>query len=308
MIALQLRTCPLLPNCWIVIHFHIHHTCLRGTAMQLHTLMIDGQQIAYRQSVGSGPAVLLLHGNSSSSLAYEYQLDGEIGLIHRLVAVDLPGFGDSQPVEHPGAALGIQGSARLVVKAVEAIGLEDAVLTGWGLGGHIVLEALAYLPHCKGLLIFGTPPLAFPPDMDTAFLPNPAMGAGFNPAPGAEEIQAYVQALFVPGVTNIPAFFFDDMRRADGRARTAVAGCIRAGGYQDEVDVVRTMHVPLAVLQGEQEQLVSRDYLQHLPMPTLWRGQVQVIRGAGHAPQWEQSETFNALLTAFVEECDRKKR
>ena len=59
--------------------------------MQLHSLMIDGQQIGYRQSMGSGPAVLLLPSNSSSGLAYECQLDDEIGLLHRLVAVDLPG-------------------------------------------------------------------------------------------------------------------------------------------------------------------------------------------------------------------------
>ena len=29
-------------------------------------------------------------------------------------------------------------------------------------------------------MIFGTPPLAFPPDMGGAFLPNPAMGFTFS--------------------------------------------------------------------------------------------------------------------------------
>ena len=273
--------------------------------MQLHTLMLDGQQIAYRQSLGSGPAVLLLHGNSSSSLAYERQLDGEIGLIHRLVAIDLPGFGDSQPVHDPDAVLGLQGSARMVGKAAEALGLEDAVLVGWSLGGHIALEALPDLPHGKGVLIFGTPPLAFPPDMTAAFLPNPIMAAGFNPTPSEEEVLGYVQAFFAPSAGDIPPFCAEDMRRADGRARAAVAGSIRPGGYRDEVEVVAAMRVPLAVIQGEQEQLVSLDYIRRVPMPTLWRGQVQVIPNAGHAPQWEQPEAFNALLTAFLEECER---
>lgn len=275
--------------------------------MQLHSLMIDGQQIGYRQSMGSGPAVLLLPGNSSSGLSYECQLDGEIGLRHRLVAVDLPGFGDSQPVVEPDTVLGIQGSARMVIKAVEALGLEDAVVVGWSLGGHVALEALSQLPHCKGMLIFGTPPIAFPPDLAAAFLPNPAMGAGFNPTPDEEEVRAYVQAFFAPGNKDIPEFFFDDMRRADGRARAAVGGSIRPGGYQDEVEIVNTMHVPLAVLQGEHEQLVSLDYLKQVSMPTLWRGQVQTVPGAGHAPHWENSEAFNALLAAFVEECERRR-
>lgn len=274
--------------------------------MQLHSLMIDGQQIAYRQSLGSGPAALLLHGNSSCSLAYAHQLDGEIGFVHRLVALDLPGFGDSQPAHDPETVLGLQGSARMVVKAVEALGLEDAVLVGWSLGGHIALEALPDLPHCKGVLIFGTPPLAFPPDMTAAFLPNPAMAAGFNPTPSEEEMQGYVRAFFAPGATDIPDFFVEDMRRADGRARAAVAGSIRPGGYRDEVEVVADMRVPLAVIHGAQEQLVGIDYLGRVPMPTLWRGEVQVIPNAGHAPQWEQPEAFNALLAEFLEECERQ--
>ena len=68
------------------------------------------------------------------------------------------------------------------------------------------------------------------------------------------------------------------------------------------------MHLPLAVLQGEHEQLVSLDYLKRVSMPTLWRSQIQVIPGAGHAPQWENSAAFNALLAAFVEECERGRR
>jgi pimeloyl-ACP methyl ester carboxylesterase len=41
-------------------------------------------------------------------------------------------------------------------------------------------------------------------------------------------------------------------------------------------------------------------------MPTLWRGAVQSIPDAGHIPQWEQAETFNALLGAFVNDCERR--
>jgi pimeloyl-ACP methyl ester carboxylesterase len=220
------------------------------------------------------------------------------------VALDLPGFGDSQPVADADMALGIAGSARLVAKAAEDLGLQDAVLVGWSLGGHIALEALAHLPHCKGILIFGTPPLAFPPDMAGAFLPNEIMATGFAAAPSTAEMRGYVDAFFAPGTQESPEFFYDDMRRADGRARVAVAASIRPGGYADEVEIVRNLHVPLAVLQGAEEQLVNLDYLRTLAMPTLWRGEIQVIPGAGHAPHWEQPDAFNTLLAAFVHDCE----
>jgi pimeloyl-ACP methyl ester carboxylesterase len=52
---------------------------------------------------------------------------------------------------------------------------------------------------------------------------------------------------------------------------------------------------------------VSLAYLRGVAMPTLWRGEVQVIPGAGHAPQWEQSQTFNALLNEFVGACEGRR-
>ena len=65
---------------------------------------------------------------------------------------------------------------------------------------------------------------------------------------------------------------------------------------------MRELKAPLAVLLGAEEQLVNAAYFASLAMPTLWRGAVQTIKGAGHAPQWEQPEAFDALIAAFIEE------
>lgn len=264
---------------------------------------IDGQRVAYTTSRGDGPAVLLIHGNSSSSRTFQPQLDSNLGATYRMIAFDLPGFGDSQPIADEASGLGIQGYGRLVVKLVDALKLHDAVLVGWSLGGHVALEAVEEIPGCKGVLIYGTPPLAFPPDMTAAFLPNPAMGAAFNPQLSEAEMHGFVQAFFAPGYVVDDARFMDDIRRADGSARAAIAGSIRPGGYKDEVQVVANLRVPLAVLHGAQEQLISAAYLNALTMPTLWRGAVQFITETGHAPHWETQSAFNALLGDFLAEC-----
>ena len=90
--------------------------------------------------------------------------------------------------------------------------------------------------------------------------------------------------------------------RADGRARSGVNASIASGGYRDEAVVVRDLEAPLAVLHGADEQLVNGAYFATLTMPTLWRGAVQTIEGAGHAPQWETPQAFDALVGAFLEE------
>lgn len=271
--------------------------------MQQHTIQIDDQPVVYYESAGRGPAVLLIHGNSSSGRTFLHQFDSQLGAKYRLVAIDLPGFGLSQPVSDPDAHMGLQGWAHIVRQLIERLQLSSPVLVGWSLGGHIALEAVGGLPSAKGVLIYGTPPIAWPPAMDQAFLPHPAMAYSFKDQMSDDEMDAYITAFFAPNVSELPETYREDIRRSDSRARAAVAGSIRPGGYADEVEVVANLTVPLAVLHGEQEQLVSGDYISSLAAPTLWRRQMQVIPEAGHAPHWEQPERFNALLDAFVEEC-----
>ena len=56
------------------------------------------------------------------------------------------------------------------------------------------------------------------------------------------------------------------------------------------------------MLHGGDEQLVNGQYFGSVTMPSLWRGAVQTIADAGHGPQWETPEAFDALIEAFVNE------
>ena len=272
--------------------------------MQTQTITINGQPVAYATSAGAGPAVLLIHGNSSSGRSFQHQLASELGARYRLVALDLPGFGRSQPVADP-TTLGIQGWAGIVRGLIDALQLDPMVLVGWSLGGHVALEAVGDLPGARGVLIFGTAPIGFPPAMDQAFLPHPTMAATFKDALTEEEMDGFVASFFAPGSAAPPAPFAEDIRASDGRARAAVAASIRPDGYKDEVALVAELPLPLAIFHGAEELLVNGAYFDTLTMPSLWRGAVQVIPGAGHAPHWEQPEAFNALLAAFLETCFR---
>ncbi|HRF46788.1 MAG TPA: alpha/beta hydrolase [Anaerolineales bacterium] len=271
--------------------------------MSSRTLTVNGQTIAIRESSGAGRAAILVHGNSSSGRTFEHQLESSLGQTYRLVALDLPGHGDSEPAHDPQVVYSLPGYAAIVRGVAEQLGLTDAVFVGWSLGGHIVLEASAGLPQAAGFAIYGTPPLAFPPDMAAAFRPHPAMAASFAAELTEEQMDAYVTAFFMPGVSALPAGFREDIRRTDGRARAGLGASIRPDGYLDEVQIVAALKKPLAILHGEHEQLVSLPYLQGVAAPTLWRGAVQLIADSGHAPHWEQPAAFNALLEAFIKDC-----
>jgi pimeloyl-ACP methyl ester carboxylesterase len=273
--------------------------------IRTHFLSLDGQRIAVHESAGAGPAVVLVHGNSSSSRVWQRSFAGELGRTHRLVAIDLPGHGQSDDAapERRAATYSVPGYAQVIRRVVAELGLERAVFVGWSLGGHAVLEASPELAQAAGFVIFGTPPLPFPlpASLDGAFL---RLGLGFMPDWTEAQAREYVADFMATGVAP-PASFLEDALRTDGQARGALGASLATVGGRDEVRIVRDLARPLAILHGAQEQIVGLPYLQSLApaMPTLWQGQVQVVEGAGHALQWERTQEFDRLIASFAQHC-----
>jgi pimeloyl-ACP methyl ester carboxylesterase len=267
--------------------------------MNEQSVQAGGQEIAYLESVGDGRAVIFVHGNSSSARTWRPLLDGSFGRRFRSLALDLPGHGRSAAATDP-ARYSLPGYAAIVAGFADAVGARDAVVVGWSLGGHIALEAAGAMPEAAGFVIFGTPPVASAAQMGEAFLPNPAMNVGFTATVSQDEASTYASSFTAPGSTLSLDDFTADILATDGTARASLLASIGEGGFADEIEIVRSLRLPLAILHGEGEQLVSLDYLRQLTVPGLWRGEVQLITGAGHAPHQETPEQFASLLEQFI--------
>jgi pimeloyl-ACP methyl ester carboxylesterase len=265
------------------------------------SVTVAGQEIAYRGSDGTGQPVVLVHGNSSSSRTWHALTDGPFGERFRCLALDLPGHGRSKPATDTDV-YSLPGYADVLAGFMAATGAEDAVVVGWSLGGHIALEAAPRLANAAGFVIFGTPPVSSPAQLGEAFLPNPAMNVGFSAEVDADAARSYAASFLAPGSTLPLTELVADILATDGAARAGLMTSLGAGRFIDEVAVVTGLSRPLAVLHGWGEQLVSLDYLRTVDMPTLWRGEVQILPGPGHAPQEETPEEFAAVLTRFIAE------
>lgn len=254
---------------------------------------------------GSGPPIVLIHGNSCSSRCFDKQLRSELADRFELLAIDLPGHGDSPPPVAPEQTYSLPGYADVLVETASALELGGAVFVGWSLGGHTLLEAAARLPGAAGLLIFGTPPVSTFGDFMHVATSDPALLAGYRDDCSDAEVRALLPLLFQPGHA-VPQQFFDDFRRTDPRARALLGASAAEGRLKDEARVVRELAVPLAVLHGAHEQIVIRLDVDKSSAPTLWRGAVQAVPGAGHAAHWENPQVFNRLLGEFALDCAAK--
>lgn len=269
-----------------------------------HYVDIDGCRIAYRTGPATaGRAVVLVHGNSSSSRAWEPLLAGPFGRAHRCLALDLPGHGDSDRL--PPERYTIARFAELLAGFAAAFDAHDAVFVGWSLGGHFLLEATPLLADAAGFVLFGTPPVASPADMADAFLPDPALGIGFSGQAGPSEARQYANAFLAAGSAAPVDVFVEDIVRTDPAVRAAIGEGIMRGSFADEVAIVAGLTRPIAVLHGRRDRLVNADYIRGLKIPALWRGSVQSIEDAGHAPHQEAPGAFTALLEDFIRDLDR---
>ncbi|GAA1003975.1 alpha/beta hydrolase [Acrocarpospora pleiomorpha] len=91
-----------------------------------------------------GEAVLFVHGNVSSGAFWRDALRALAGT-HRPMAVDLRGFGETDP-EPVDATRGLRDYSDDVLALIDALALERVHLVGWSMGGGVVLQALRDRP------------------------------------------------------------------------------------------------------------------------------------------------------------------
>ena len=88
---------------------------------------------------GAGPPLVLLHGIGHRWQAWEPVLD-RLAAKHDVIAVDLPGFGKSAPLDGPS---GIAEIAAALTAFFGQLGLDRPHVAGNSLGGAIALELAA---------------------------------------------------------------------------------------------------------------------------------------------------------------------
>jgi pimeloyl-ACP methyl ester carboxylesterase len=241
--------------------------------------------------LGDGPAILLLHAGIADRRMWDEHLEPLAAAGHRVIAVDLPGFGeatlDSGPVAH----------WEDVVETMDGLGIERATLVGSSFGGAVALRVAALNPdRVSSLLLFSAPAV---PEPD----PSPELLAVWDAeeeAMQAGDIERAVEAVVSAWVS----------AKADDEVRDRVAAMQRQNyerhsseerpewapdPLEEDPALLGAINCPVLLAAGEDDMVDFKNAVEELAAK-LPQATTALIPSCGHLAPLEVPDEFRRLV------------
>ena len=118
-----------------------------------HKVKTDRLEVAYLEAGAGNTPLVLVHGNTSSSLFFQdFMLALAATNRYKIYAPDMRGYGDTQPLPI-NATRGLRDFSDDLNSLVQALGLTAFHLFGWSLGGNVVMQYAIDYPGTLRTLI-----------------------------------------------------------------------------------------------------------------------------------------------------------
>jgi pimeloyl-ACP methyl ester carboxylesterase len=280
------------------------------TALDHRSIRLHGRELSYLAG-GEGPTLLLVHGIGGDWRTWETVLDG-LARHHHVVAVDLPGHGDSDK----GAGDYSLGSLASALRDLGgALGIEAATLVGHSLGGGVAMQFAYQFPErCERLVLVSSGGLG--PDVGLALrlatLPGSELFLSVT-APAARRLMHLAagagRTLRVRPAVEAEFYSRTFAALADPDTRAAFLGTLRGvvGRRGQRVDARDRLYLaeymPTLIVWGERDAIlpVAHGRAAREAMPA---SRLEIFEDAGHIPQLDDPGRFIAILEDFVQTTD----
>lgn len=269
-----------------------------------HRAVIDGSELTY-VDIGEGPALVFVHGLGGSWQNWLENLP-VFAASHRCVAMDLAGFGTSEPVD---GEVSMERYGRSVAELLDRLGIESAAVVGNSMGGFIALELAIRCPDLVERLVL---------------VSAAVLWQEYRHAKPLVTLANSTEAVAARVLTEIPEWL---LRRPRARAQALRFGGIRAQpppelqcellltarrtvGFLPAFQALAsyplrhelsTVGCPTLIVWGTKDPLVGVGHAKELGR-LIPGSRVSLYEGIGHVVQLEAPERFNRELADFLSE------
>ncbi|MCW5801586.1 MAG: alpha/beta fold hydrolase [Deltaproteobacteria bacterium] len=273
-----------------------HPDKLPGAPADATFVEVDGVHVRYREA-GSGPAVVLVHGYGASSDSWAPVIPA-IAASHRVIAVDLKGFGWTS---RPEGDYSPAAQAALVWGVLDKLGVKDVAIVGHSWGSSVALSmAVAHPDRVRRVALYA------------AYVYDDQVPGFFRwaEAPGLGEL--LFGAFYAERIEDRAALaYFDERWVTQARVERVEADLARPGTTAAALAVARKHHFgklhealrgfarPVLLLWGEEDQVTPVRF-GHRLAEELADAELKTYPRCGHIPMVEARHRSNRDLAAFL--------
>jgi pimeloyl-ACP methyl ester carboxylesterase len=269
-------------------------------------MIADERQVHYLEWGRSGaPPVVCLHGGGQTAYMWE-ELGAALAPTHHVFAPDLPGHGDTDPIE----AMDRGSLAATIPPLLDAFGIERAAFVGASLGGIVSVTLAADRPELVAAIALIDIGHRLEDEGVNRIIDFMTKHESFA---SPEEAAAAV-AEYLPHRRQVNA---DNLRRnlrelPDGRwvwkhmfARRLRGATAPVGGWRELVagmgDEARTLRCPVLVLRGAASDVLSNEGAEEIAS-LIPDARLATVGSAGHHAAGDNPETTVGLVRSFLAE------
>ncbi len=276
-----------------------HQGAIAGEPRTATFAEVDGVRVRYTD-VGEGSPVVLVHG-FASSLDTWGALVPELSKKHRVVALDLKGFGWS---DRPEGDYSPRAQAELVMKLAASRGIDTFMLVGHSFGASVVLAAtLAHPEKVTKIALYDA--FVYEEQIPTFFHWAKADGLGealFSLYYKERADERMRLAFYDPKFVTEPLVESVEAQLDRPGTVAAALGTVRAMRYAEVESQYKKVQVPALLLWGREDTVTTLAYGERLAAD-LPKSRLVVYPRCGHFPMIEARVASNAELVAFAEDA-----
>jgi pimeloyl-ACP methyl ester carboxylesterase len=252
---------------------------------------VRGAQIAYDDTGGDGPAVILAHGFLMERAMFAPQVEALSGT-HRVVTWDERGFGETV---YDGEPFTYWDSAADCLGLLDHLGIDRAVVGGMSQGGFVSLRVALTAPErLRALLLFNTQ--AGTEDAEAVPLYQSLIDTWV--ADGLADDTAEFVASLILGTPELSATWIARWH-AKPKAEMAQAGATLL--TRDDVTArLGEISIPALVIHGSADAAISGDKAERLAAGLPGCDGVTWIEGGTHSANLTHPTEVNAAVEKFL--------